>query len=63
MTLPTWNEMPMCECPHCGCKWQKDDYYNMDVGDVLECPRCGEKIEVTLKECTMMLEFDVPGKK
>lgn len=46
MTPITHNNLPMAECPHCGNKWQIDDYYRLDVGDDIECPACEKTIYV-----------------
>jgi len=40
MTDRTYNDVPMIECPACGKTFQQDDYYDMKVRDVFECPRC-----------------------
>jgi hypothetical protein len=50
--------MPMCECPCCEHKWQADDWYDLDFGDVLECPKCEKEIEITLKETSVYLCFE-----
>lgn len=42
----TWNNMPMCECPHCKVDFQKDDYYDVEAGDEWECPTCDKIITV-----------------
>jgi hypothetical protein len=54
----TWNDMPMCECPCCGYKWQKDDWYDLDAGDTLECYKCKKEIEITRKEVSVYLCFE-----
>lgn len=36
----THNDMPMCECPRCGHKWQQDDWYDVKAGDDWDCPKC-----------------------
>ena len=55
----TLNNMPMCECPHCGHTWQEDDYYNLRVGGTVTCPnpQCEQEITITERETTLMLRF------
>lgn len=61
--MSTWNDMPLAECPHCGAQWQADDWYDLDVDDTINCPKCDKDIIIVAKECTMMLEFDKPEPK
>jgi hypothetical protein len=53
----TWNDMPLCECPHCGHEWQADDWYHLDVDDIVQCPKCELDIQVTCRETTLLLQF------
>lgn len=41
------NDMPSAECPHCGSTFRWDDYYELEVGEERECPRCEKTIFVT----------------
>lgn len=36
----------MCDYPHCGKTFQKDDYYEVEDGDEWECPKCEKPIHV-----------------
>lgn len=49
----TFNDMPHVECPHCGHKYQWDDYYAVDAGDELECPKCEKTMHVHYVETTI----------
>ena len=46
-------DMPFCECPHCGAKWQEDEFYLNTDGDVLTCPTCERDIHILWEEATM----------
>ena len=60
MSEITWNGMPMCECPCCGHKWQQDDWYDLGIGDTLECRKCEKEIEIICIETQMC--FKAPDK-
>ena len=57
MAKTTWNDLPMGECPHCGHEWQIDDYYDLDNGDTLECPKCEKEIHLDAKDTTVSFRF------
>jgi len=46
----------MAICPACEAELLDDDYADMDVGDQIDCPECGEPIEIISQS---PLEFDV----
>ena len=46
----------MAICPACEAELLDDDYADMDVGDEIDCPECGEQIEIISQS---PLEFDV----
>jgi cytochrome c-type biogenesis protein CcmH/NrfF len=41
-----WTNFPMATCPKCGNESQVDDYYDLDVGDSLHCPKCETKLHI-----------------
>jgi hypothetical protein len=45
----------MAICPACDAELPDDDYADMDVGDEVDCPECGELIEIISHS---PLEFD-----
>jgi hypothetical protein len=49
----TLNDMPMCECPHCGKGWQQDDYYDVKTDDEFECPHCEKTAYVVFVDNTI----------
>lgn len=40
-----WCLAPVMKCPHCDNEWQRDSY-EINIDDVLECPRCEKKVYV-----------------
>ena len=42
----TFCDIPMLQCPHCGQEFQWDDYYDVDVGSKIDCPKCERVIYV-----------------
>ncbi len=46
----------MAICPACDAELPDDDYADMDVGDEVDCPECGELIEIISHS---PLEFDL----
>jgi hypothetical protein len=46
----------MAICPACEAELLDDDYADMDVGDEVDCPECGELIEIINHT---PLEFDL----
>lgn len=59
----TMNAMPFMECPKCGHSWQVSDYYDLDFGSQLECPKCEQLIDVTFRETTITLWCEARAKK
>lgn len=53
----TWNDMPSCECPCCGKKWQISDWYELNENDLVECPFCNEPLEVLCRDVSVSMEF------
>ena len=53
----TFNDMPFAECPHCGHKWQVEDYYELEDGSELECPECDRHIVVLSVDHTMSVRL------
>lgn len=41
------NDMPSAVCPHCGARFQWEDYYDLAPGDERDCPKCGQPVFVT----------------
>ena len=41
-----WSDLPIVTCPHCGEKFQLDDYWNLSVGDTFDCNECEKEIYV-----------------
>lgn len=37
----------MANCPACEAELLDDDYTDMDVGDQVDCPECGELIQIS----------------
>jgi lysine biosynthesis protein LysW len=37
----------MANCPACEAELLDDDYTDMEVGDQIDCPECGEPIEIS----------------
>jgi hypothetical protein len=37
----------MATCPACEAELLDDDYTDMDVGDQVDCPECGELIQIS----------------
>jgi len=35
-----WQSLPMITCLHCGHEQQIDDYYDLGVGDTINCSKC-----------------------
>jgi NAD-dependent SIR2 family protein deacetylase len=54
----TWNDMPMCECPHCGGEFQWD-YYEVEDDDEHECPICEETIHVVAVDHSTFVRLSV----
>ena len=63
MKKETVNEMPFGLCPQCGHKWQMDDWYSLDAGDSVHCPKCENEIEIIAREDTCTLTFAKPAEK
>jgi DNA-directed RNA polymerase subunit RPC12/RpoP len=53
----TWCDMPMAQCPHCGHEWQVEEYYELEQGDTIECPKCDNEIFVSAKDTTIQLRL------
>jgi DNA-directed RNA polymerase subunit RPC12/RpoP len=60
MKNQTRNDMPYGACPHCGHKWQMDDWYELRGGDAIYCPKCSNEIHITDREDTCMMIFAKP---
>lgn len=51
----TLNDLPYCECAHCGAEWQEEEYWRIEEGGEIECPKCEKKMRVLCVDTTVTI--------
>lgn len=54
----TRNSMPMVTCPSCEKEFQWDDYYDVEVDEVRDCPHCGRGCKVVAKDVEIVVDLE-----
>jgi len=52
-----WSDLPLVRCPHCGKEFQRDDYYDIKVGDSFDCCFCEKEIYVIQKDTVISVNL------
>lgn len=55
-----WTTLPMMTCPHCEQESQIDDYYELDAGDEITCPKCEKDIKIITRDISVQIEVRKP---